>query len=106
VLDVHTAQWPGTRPWAWWKYEAPEPRRVLVGAEALRPKRAPPTGNLSGGQGFGVPAFVEAPPPGFVGVPIVEGQGTYLEHFGQLRPGKVPMPAALAPEPVAFGVWP
>jgi hypothetical protein len=105
VLDVHVAQWRGTRPWAWWKHEAPEPRRVLVGVEALRPTPTPEAWAWVWRERLGIPAFLDAPPPGFVGVPTVEGQGTYLERLGLLRPGEVPLAAALLPEPVAFGVW-
>jgi hypothetical protein len=78
---------------------------VLVGAEALRPKCAPTDWEFARRQRLGAPAFVDAPPPGFVGVPTVEGQGVYLTGFNLLRPGEVPMADALAPEPVAFGIW-
>ena len=31
LLPAFVDKYPGTRPWAWWEYEAPEPRRRLGG---------------------------------------------------------------------------
>lgn len=31
VLEEWIAKYPGTRPWAWWRYDAPEPRRRIGG---------------------------------------------------------------------------
>src|SRR5262249_49105146 len=40
VLAEHIAEQPGTRPWAWWQWDAPEPRRKLdPGPESSWPCR-------------------------------------------------------------------
>ena len=35
VLTAWGAARPGSRPWAWWQFDAPEPRRTLSGASLL-----------------------------------------------------------------------
>lgn len=38
ILAAFTAQNPGARPWAWWKFDAPEPRRrVRCGGVRVMP---------------------------------------------------------------------
>jgi hypothetical protein len=37
LLEAWVAERPGTRPWGWWRLEAPEPRQVLAGVEFLLP---------------------------------------------------------------------
>jgi hypothetical protein len=36
VTEEHIAQYPCTRPWGWWRFEAAEPRRVVDGWEDPR----------------------------------------------------------------------
>jgi len=33
ITAEHIAHSPGSRPWAWWHFSAPEPRRVVAGDE-------------------------------------------------------------------------
>jgi hypothetical protein len=33
LIAEQVAETPGTRPWAWWKWDAPEPRRVITGGQ-------------------------------------------------------------------------
>jgi hypothetical protein len=35
ILAAWAAARPGSRPWAWWRWDATEPRRCLVGASLL-----------------------------------------------------------------------
>jgi hypothetical protein len=83
-----TAEWidahPGTRPWAWWLYNASMPRRCLVGTTLLYPVREPGDWEFVWRETWGVPAFVQARPPGYVGLPRVESQATYLDRLGLL----------------------
>jgi hypothetical protein len=87
---------PGTRPWAWWRFGAPEPRRCIVGEELL----VTLTGDWYWRDHFGEPAFTQARPRGYEGLPEVEGQGAYLVRLGLLDPGERPGPETLEPEAV------
>jgi hypothetical protein len=79
-IDAH----PGSRPWAWWVYSAPMPRRCLVGTALLFPIRKPGDWEFSWRENWGVPAFVQGRPRGYVGLPRVESQATYLDRLGLL----------------------
>src|SRR5262245_14339766 len=35
ILEDWIAAHPGTRPWGWWRFDAPEPRRCVRGMELL-----------------------------------------------------------------------
>jgi hypothetical protein len=41
VLDYHISTCPGSRPFCWWKFDAPEPRIVLYGVESRESGFAP-----------------------------------------------------------------
>lgn len=86
--EAITAAWvlehAGTRPWAWWAYTAPEPRQCTAGAELLCPKRALTDFEWVWRQAFGVPAFLQCRPRGYIGLPTVESQATYLDRLGLL----------------------
>ncbi len=97
-----TAEWvarqPGTRPWGWWRFEAPEPRRRLGGTGT--PKHE-------------VLAFV---PVYRCGIPMYwldssidpgdppryESQAAYLARLGLLAPGERRRLGAAAFEPEAI----
>lgn len=70
---------PGTRPSAWWKFDAPEPRRQLSGAGRPGWEAVPA---MVPAYGFGVPldwaGFLKTDPPEF------ESQATYLKRHGLL----------------------
>jgi hypothetical protein len=69
-LAKHTARSPGTRPWAWWKFEATEPRlQVAPGPEALGPA-----------DWFGMPSKYAGMPPD----DMYETEAEYLERLGLL----------------------
>ena len=84
VLAIHLRQAPGTRPWAWWRWSAMEPRRVLTGDEFLKPKTTPTAWDFWWRERFGVPAFAQIRPRGYVGVPSIESQAAYLDRLGLL----------------------
>ena len=70
---------PGTRPWCWWKYEAPEPRKRLGGVGTARSDY--------------LPDFKLPPTDAFVAVdpddpPSFESQAAYLKRLGLLLPGE------------------
>ena len=72
LLPTWIEQHPGTRPYAWWRFEAPEPRRqVSPGPESLGPATS-----------FGCPSL-------FRGIPhdgMFETEAEYLERLGLLTP--------------------
>jgi hypothetical protein len=85
--DQILADWilehPGTRPWAWWTFDAAEPRHVVTGSELLLPKDAPTDWEWCWRQRFGVQAFQhfrprEAPSP------LVESEPGYLRRLALL----------------------
>jgi hypothetical protein len=86
--DELTVEWiddhPGTRPWAWWLFTAPAPRRCLVGRELLYPIRRPEDWAWVWRQSWGVPALAQCRPRGYVGLPQVESQAAYLDRLGLL----------------------
>lgn len=77
-LEKYVAQHPGRRPFAWWRFEAPEPRRRLGG-----------TGTpISPQLFFGMPSvygedYDTANPPKF------ESQAAYLRRLHLLRPDEL-----------------
>jgi hypothetical protein len=89
------AEHPGSRPWAWWKYDAPASRRCIDGAELLMPQQAPTDWVWCWHEDFGIPAFQQCRPRGYSGLPTVEAEATYLDRLELLLedPG-----TALGPE--------
>jgi hypothetical protein len=84
ILSAWIVHHPGTRPWAWWMFEATEPRRCVVGVELLMPTREPADWAWVWHQDVGVPAFRQSRPPGYLGLPAVESQAAYLDRLGLL----------------------
>jgi hypothetical protein len=82
--DELLAEWgaahPATRPWAWWRYEALEPRQCVSGAELLLPTLAPGDWQWCWKEDFGIPGFVQCRPDGFDGLPEVESEAAYLDR--------------------------
>ena len=76
LLPTWIEQHPGTRPYAWWRFEVPEPRRqVSPGPESIGPA-----------DWFGCPSS-------FRGMPqdgMFETEGEYLDRLGLLTPGEEP----------------
>src|SRR5262245_25666510 len=69
LLETWMAQHPGSRPWGWWKWNAPGPRRLVRGEELLAPVVEPGDGDWIWKQSFGVPATRQIRPIGFIGLP-------------------------------------
>jgi hypothetical protein len=70
----------GSRPWAWWRFNAPEPRRLLSGRGVLLEQR---WRGLRVPLHRGLPTFDsidETDPPKF------ESEAAYLERLGLLEP--------------------
>jgi len=76
VLSEWIHRKPGTRPAAWWHYEAEEPRRVLGGQTHLLNGAA----ELFWRADHGVPAYS--------GAILVESQAAYLKRLGLLDQGE------------------
>jgi len=76
LLPTWIEQHPGTRPYAWWKFEAPEPRRqVAPGPESIGPANW-----------FGCPSSFQGVP----GDGMFETEGEYLDRLGLLTPHEEP----------------
>ena len=74
ILEEWAAARPGSRPWAWWAFEAPGPRRqVGPGPRSIGPQLW-----------FGVPRFLEAPPA----VGQYETERGYLKRHLLFLPGE------------------
>lgn len=80
IVAAWIAEHPGSRPHAWWRGDATEPRRCLEGAELLKPL----IGAWYWKGRFGVPAFAQCRPLGYVGCPVVESEAAYLDRLGLL----------------------
>jgi hypothetical protein len=80
LLAEWIAEHPATRPWAWWRYEAREPRRCVSSAELLLPKRMPTDWDWCWRKNFGIPGFAQCRPPGFERYPEVESEAAYLDR--------------------------
>jgi hypothetical protein len=77
-LRAHIRGHPGTRPWAWWRYEAREPRRRLGGkGVSLRDDWSY----------WGTPgSYVYEYDDDQWDPPVYETQAAYLERLGLLLP--------------------
>jgi hypothetical protein len=71
LLARHIAEHPGSRPWAWWQYDTPEPRRQI----------GPGPEPIGDADWFGCPSkFRGIPPSG-----MYESEADYLERLGLLK---------------------
>jgi hypothetical protein len=71
LVAEHIAQEPGTRPWAWWRWEAPEPRRqISAGPEPV----------LDHGLWFGKPRCYRGVPPSN----MFESEADFLDRLNLL----------------------
>ena len=76
LLPTWIEQHPGTRPYAWWRFEAPDSRRqVSPGAESIGPA-----------DWFGCPSSFRAMPHD----EMFETEGEYLDRLGLLTPHEEP----------------
>ena len=75
ITAAHIRHKPGTRPWGWWKFDAPGPRRRLGG-----------TGEMTGPLAFGRPWQTAGIDP--YDEPTYEGEADYLERLNLLTDGE------------------
>jgi hypothetical protein len=77
---------PGSRPFCWWAVIAPEPRRVLVGAELTLAVAWPRyfAGETTWRWRHGLPGFIACRPRDLDGLPSVESQAVFLDRLGLL----------------------
>ena len=68
----------GRRPWAWWRYTATEPRRVMSGHELLTPIKSPGDWDWTWRGDFGIPCFFQCRPRG---LPTIEAEPAYLRRL-------------------------
>lgn len=100
ILAEYISQHPGTRPWAWWHFEAPEPRRMVGDPKevGLEPDDSPPDRSYKWKLYFGMPRnfrfLTKCIVSGF-GLnsendarfeSLFETQAAYLERLGLLMP--------------------
>jgi hypothetical protein len=88
-LEEHAAEHPGTRPGCWWRWEAPEPRRVVnrpSHPELARQLEADgPDGQKRGGR---VLLGYTAPDGSHGFGPWLEEEADYLERLDLFLPGE------------------
>lgn len=105
MVEAWAAKHPGTRPWAWWRWDAPEPRRRVggTGTPAHEVLAHLPWHQLGIPVSWITPREVEFYGTGFHGVavdpddpPAFESQGEYLKRHGLLLDGE--KPGSLDPE--------
>ncbi len=73
LLERHIQTFPGTRPWAWWRFDAPESRKNVTVGEEWR-------------DFFGLPYKID-----FQQEPaIFETEAEYLKRIGLLEKGEIP----------------
>jgi hypothetical protein len=99
VVAAWAAAHPGTRPWGWWRYEAEEPRRVIRGAELLKPRRKPEDWRFYWKDHRGVQAFRQWRPKA-AELPLIESEAAYLRRLKLLLPGERIRAADYAPQSV------
>ena len=91
--DAILANWirhsPGCRPWPWWRFDSPEPRRLLRG------KGAPVWSGLA----WGIPTSWEN------GTPEFETQAAFLARHGLLFEGEGPPIREPHPIPASAPHW-
>ncbi len=83
VTNEHIEAKPGSRPWAWWLFEAPEPRRLVAGepGEGDGYLESWPDGHQPPWYSYGKPNRLHAP---FTAA--YEPQEDYLDRLGLLTP--------------------
>jgi hypothetical protein len=74
LLAEHIAERPGSRPWGWWRWSAPSPRRQI------RPGPA----TVGEAVWFGRPAIYKGIPP----ADMFEDERSYLARLNLLRAGE------------------
>jgi hypothetical protein len=82
ILSAWLMKNPGRRPWAWWKFEATEPRRLLVDGAPLVPP--PPWLVNSWPVAFGVIPMHHLEAVRTADVVELESQAGYLRRLGLL----------------------
>lgn len=90
ILQAWIRHSPGCRPWPFWRFDAPEPRRKLSG------KGEPVWSGLA----WGIPAG-----PWEGGRPRFETQAAFLERHGLMLDGEGPAVAEPHPEPASAPHW-
>src|SRR5262245_18508338 len=102
VLEEWIEAEPGTRPWAWWKWTAPGPRRVIRDDHLLATINGPGAWGWRWREYYGRPALRQVRPVGYVGLPLVESEASFLDRNGFLTADERARltPADFEPEPV------
>ena len=115
LLKEWIADAPGSRPWAWWRFDSP--KRTIPGvtltafqADHLREMRlhVGGSGKLQHGPSstvllvsrFGVPPLVDVDPDD---PPLIESEASFLRRFGLFLPGEEKRVPADAYEPQLVG---
>jgi hypothetical protein len=82
ILILHIKLFPGTRPWAWWEFDAPELRRVISGSIEV-------SSVIWRRSNFGIPPYScdSSNPPEF------ESEWDYLKRHGQLTDKEIKLNA-------------
>lgn len=79
LLAEHIAAKPFSRPWAWWRFDSPEPRRQVIDDDAAGVTAFGPA------TWFGCPSMFSGPRP----EAMYEDEKTYLTRLQLLTPHEV-----------------
>jgi hypothetical protein len=89
LTALHISYFPQSRPWGWWEYDAPEPRKCLNMAHPHSERRYPAYAKALH---FGVPRYYFVSPVGSKEMPwdnaVFETQEGYLRRHRLLMPAE------------------
>jgi len=109
ILQTFVATYPGQRPFAWWRFDAPELRQRVGGIGTPLPIKLIEWGVQ---RLWYWPSFAKAAnernecandsvvAADLNDPPVFEGQGAYLRRLGLLLANETPLPKTLTPEAV------
>jgi hypothetical protein len=86
ILTAWVAVYPGSRPWGWWRYDAPGPRTCVEGVDYMDTNLPE---SISWRANFGRPTCPLDRPAGAATTRIVfESEAAFLNRHGLLLPGE------------------
>jgi hypothetical protein len=84
LLAEWIARRPGTRPWAWWRYDAPEPERRRLGGKGI--EMCEQYLGYTRAFDFGIPRYWHQIDP--AQPPLYESEAAYLQRHNLLTPSE------------------
>lgn len=101
LLGCWVIENPATRPWSWWEWDAPEPRRLVSGPG--NHSLTDPSSSEFGRRWFGLPTVLVV--EDHHDPSVYEGEGQYLDRIGLFAPGERKRWQAAPPPPEDDDGW-